>query len=302
LRVAFDEFGMETSTGRKDPYKVAGTMHLWCFEQCFDLAKLYNEKKLFADLRNLPLEELNRMSLAKDTDRDIMDEAFRPWFRSRPVANKSREWVPLKHEDTLSYALVQHHLNAQAGARQSTRETRNSARREDHRKTLDVHMGNLGLYSGIMERRCRDQKEFTSEAHLVAENEKTPSPHSTDYGDVDTSTPTPYSAGMDLNGALPDAGNLDSILGSNWEADYDYLFTQNAADLEAEVPLPLDRKDSLFSESDECESVLDDKPNSPKGSNSSANPEQVSSTGVERKRKVADETEEAEPAQKRVKA
>jgi hypothetical protein len=274
LRVAFDEYGMETSTGAKDPFKVAGTMHLWCFEQCFDLAKLYSEGKLFADLRSLPREENNRMSLAKDTDRDIMDGAFRPWFRSHPF-RAGRSQVPMKHEDSLSYALVQHHLEAQAGARQSTRETRNSVRPAAHWKTMDVHKGNLQVFSKRQNRRKKEERN----APPAALNDMDSASQSADDGDVDTVSPTPlgddwlFSEGqtsvteghpmspslvfedMDMSwmDAVPEVNVMEAVLGPNWQNSIPDFF-QNLDDTAEAVPImkseevefPLEMNESLF--------------------------------------------------------
>ncbi|KAI9166587.1 3',5'-cyclic-nucleotide phosphodiesterase [Paramyrothecium foliicola] len=214
LRVAFDEYGKETSTGIKDPYKVAGTMHLWCFEQCCNLVEAYNAGKLFADLRSLPLEEMNRMSLARDTDRDIMDNAFRPWFKKHAASNNFTHRKPLEHEDTLSYALVQHHLKAQAMARQSTRVTRNAVRPEAHWKTLDVHMGNLGLYAGITERRLRGPgSDVGCELPPV------------DLGEQDSQSPSMESSqAVDGTSDIPDQCNLEELFGSDWQEKYAGFF------------------------------------------------------------------------------
>ncbi|UPK90292.1 hypothetical protein LCI18_001227 [Fusarium solani-melongenae] len=152
LRVVFDEYHNLTSNGRKDPFKVAGCMHLWCFEQCVDPYDYWSKKKLFPDDRHLPKEQKNLMAINRDTDRAIVNRAFMPWMSiQEKLKQQGDPEIPRDHQDSLTYALVKYHLDNQVTARQTCRDRRNKAKAEEDRNTLDVHLGDLRVYA----RRCR---------------------------------------------------------------------------------------------------------------------------------------------------
>ncbi|PFH63127.1 hypothetical protein XA68_17771 [Ophiocordyceps unilateralis] len=148
FRVAFDEHPELTTKGSKDPFKVAGIMHLWCFEQCFDIVDFFKHDRVRADTRILPRETGNAMSINRDSDREIVKEAFDPWFKERKdhMDIYGPETLPRQHHDTLSYRLSRHHVESQTGARQKARDTRNKGRPWKERTTIDVHMGDLQVY------------------------------------------------------------------------------------------------------------------------------------------------------------
>ncbi|KAH6897154.1 hypothetical protein B0T10DRAFT_177505 [Thelonectria olida] len=141
IRVSFDEYQTETTSGKRDPFKVAGSMHLFCFEQCFDPCVLFWQKKLMPEERDFPREQKNPMALTRDSDKEIIKRAFAPWMRKH--ANEAPIKWPRPHRESLSFALVSFHLDHQTGARQATRLKRNATRPDHHRKTLDVHKGDL---------------------------------------------------------------------------------------------------------------------------------------------------------------
>ncbi|KAM0346440.1 hypothetical protein ACHAPU_005505 [Fusarium lateritium] len=166
FRVAFDEFPQQTTEGELDPYKMAGSMHLWCFEQCIDPFELFQRGMLVGDDRVFEVEH-NAMTLLRSGEKDIFEAAIDPWIESRHQIGVSE--IPYaKHEDTLSYALVKHHLKRQPGHRQLIRNERNEVRRKDAQKTLDIHMGRLDFF---VER----DDACKAKAKLIAEEAKDPS-------------------------------------------------------------------------------------------------------------------------------
>ncbi|KAF4119281.1 hypothetical protein GMORB2_4800 [Geosmithia morbida] len=147
FQVAFDEFPAETSSGRRDPFQVAGHMHLYCYEQCFDPIYDASRGTLKPDTRELPLEKKNRMSLAKETGKNMVRYAYEPWFESRisELESEPREF-PRPQAETLNRALVDYHLSRQPKARQLVRNQRNAIRGGNPR-TIDVHRGDLKMFS-----------------------------------------------------------------------------------------------------------------------------------------------------------
>lgn len=145
FRVAFDEFPEYTTDGRFDPYRVAGSMHLWCFEQCIDPFELFQRGMLVGDERVFRLEH-NAMTLLRSGEKDIFEAAIDPWIEGRQKVGVSRQIPYARHEDTLSYALIKHHLESQPGTRQHVRDKRNGERQMDNLKTQDIHMGRLDFF------------------------------------------------------------------------------------------------------------------------------------------------------------
>lgn len=169
VRVAFDEYHDLTTNGLKDPFKVAGCMHLWCFEQCVDPHEFWVKRKLLPDDRTLPKEQKNLMAINRDTDRAIVNKAFLPWMSIQDNMPGLPE-IPRDHRDSLTYALVKHHLDHQVTARQTCRDRRNKAKAEEDRNTLDLHMGDLNIYA----RKCA---EIRARKRASAKRRKTESPY-----------------------------------------------------------------------------------------------------------------------------
>jgi hypothetical protein len=137
-RVVFDEFWKETSSGQRDPFLVAFSMHLWCLEQCRDVLEDHLSGRLKPETRTFPKEDRNKMDLSRDSDKQIIPLTYDPWFGSRNFVTK-----PRKHKYTLTYALNQHHVRNQNRTRQKTRDKRNDKKEVKQRKTLDIHKGHL---------------------------------------------------------------------------------------------------------------------------------------------------------------
>ncbi|PTD10495.1 hypothetical protein FCULG_00008759 [Fusarium culmorum] len=149
-RVAFDEFPEMTSEGTKDPFKMAGVMHLWCFEQCIDPLEPIEKEVLFPDEREFPKEKSNRMAITRDDYKDVIDEAIKPWIKERRRVGVIQPPYS-KHEDTLSWALCNFHIKKQNRARERMREQRNQNRLDDEKKTVELIMGDLSEYHRRLE-------------------------------------------------------------------------------------------------------------------------------------------------------
>ncbi|KAH7170185.1 hypothetical protein EDB81DRAFT_851072 [Dactylonectria macrodidyma] len=147
LRVAFDEYPQLTSNGTKDPFHMAGSMHLWCFEQCFDPLRFHEQDRLYLDRRELLKEEKNPMSVSRDTDNAILRD-WQTWKNRQERRERlfGPVTLPRPHDESLSHCLVNHHLRNQPDARRQVREARNVKRAVAFRKTADVHMGNLRFF------------------------------------------------------------------------------------------------------------------------------------------------------------
>ncbi|KAH8738130.1 hypothetical protein BGZ61DRAFT_544470 [Ilyonectria robusta] len=143
-RVVFDEYSLLTKNGDKDPFHIAGAMHLWCFERCFDPAQYYHKGALRPDVRVLPKEEKNPMALNRHPDKHIVEQTFMPWIKRQLKIGP--QMMPRPEEESLSQALFNHHLTAQSVTRQMTRDKRFNKKQTKVKKTADCHKGNLGLW------------------------------------------------------------------------------------------------------------------------------------------------------------
>ncbi|KAF5026663.1 hypothetical protein F66182_1247 [Fusarium sp. NRRL 66182] len=178
-RVAFDEFPDLTSDGTKDPFKVAGSMHLWCLERCIDPVELFNLKILVPDDRALPGEPKNPMRIDRDPDQEIIAGAIEPWIKIRRRRGGPPEIPCRKHEDSLTYALVKHHLNVQVAARQRSRDKRNNRFSVEGRKTMDIHLGRLDFFY---------EKDALSKKKTYCQRRGHPEDPEDDHEDEDDST------------------------------------------------------------------------------------------------------------------
>jgi hypothetical protein len=165
-RVAFDEFHELTSNGAKDPFKVAGVMHLWCLEQCFDPLDLMEKSIMFPDERKFPHEDSNRMAITRDDYKKVVEGAIKPWYRGRKRVGATQ--VPYeKHEDTLSWTLCDFHIKHQNSARGRCRNMRNADRPDDEKKTVEIIMGNLSEYVEREQRAKARTKRRYAQSKLV---------------------------------------------------------------------------------------------------------------------------------------
>lgn len=178
-RVAFDE-RMNTDGKSRDPYHVAGYMHLFCLEQHFDIIKLMEEVDVRLDTRVFAKED-NLASFHTRQEPNVLISAARDWLSSEWA--RKAEWdnylfhlheqrknsaAPLKRaqtvrprsfDDSLTKKMVETDSNnySQSGvvSRQKRREA-GSARGE---KPLDAseHLGNIEYFA--LERRKRGGKK-----------------------------------------------------------------------------------------------------------------------------------------------
>ncbi|KAK1249804.1 hypothetical protein MKX08_009807 [Trichoderma sp. CBMAI-0020] len=155
LRVCFDEFPEDTSSGKRDPFVCAGSMHLWCFEQVFDPVEFHLKGRLKAETRLFVHENQNVMSLEKLTDVDIVKNAYDEWFKQWvPSFERHRNFqVQREYKDTLCSKLSEYHINNQSEARRTARASRHDQKKnkEEPKKTIEVHRGDLKLYVALTE-------------------------------------------------------------------------------------------------------------------------------------------------------
>lgn len=163
LQVAFDEFPQETSNGTRDPFNVAGVMHLWCYEQCCDIIHDYERGLIQPEDRRLPREQRNPMRLERDnSDMEAIDRTFHPWFKNNAFQmGDCPRSQPRPHEETLSHAMIQHHLDHQIAARAAAREKRNWKKSANQKCTIDIHIGDLRLWA---------QRRFASPSMYAADD------------------------------------------------------------------------------------------------------------------------------------
>lgn len=143
LRVGFYEFPEEVKSGDRDPLQPATQMHLFCFERCLDPAVYRLNGKLAADYGagRYPKEQPNKTAIDKASDKNIIEQAYEPWFEGRIPQAQRRPY-----NETLSYALNRHHLDCQPTRRGVVRNDHNVKKAEKSRKTIDYHVGDLMFY------------------------------------------------------------------------------------------------------------------------------------------------------------
>ncbi|KAF4448796.1 hypothetical protein F53441_7845 [Fusarium austroafricanum] len=149
FRVVFDEHSDLTSNGTKDPFKVAGAMHLWCFEQCLDPAETLRTGEMVPDDRVHKKERgKNPMAITRDNNSKVIQDAIEPWLQARLNLPPNARRIPFDpHEKSLSYRLMKHHLDTQSICRQASRTKRQEEKPKGKRSlTQDIHMGDLDYY------------------------------------------------------------------------------------------------------------------------------------------------------------
>ncbi|KAM0514112.1 hypothetical protein ACHAPE_007203 [Trichoderma viride] len=153
LRVCFDEFPMDTTSGNRDPFICAGSMHLWCFEQVFDPVEFYLGGRLKAETRDFKYEKQNVASLGKHTDNGIVIGAYEKWFTEwvRSFNQHGKFLAGREYKDTLSYKLNDYHITNQTPARKKARKSRHEQKNNKGgpEKTINIHMGDLWLYVAL---------------------------------------------------------------------------------------------------------------------------------------------------------
>ncbi|KAK0622830.1 hypothetical protein B0T14DRAFT_553144 [Immersiella caudata] len=174
LRVAFDEHPKLTTRGITNPFQMAGYMHLYCFEEIFDLGFLVHWADLIwgfqvrPDVRVLPKESSNRMSLVRDHSELL--EVYLEWKmdqgrRVLPKAKTVEAGQPKRHglealqpsrprreADYLWRRLTEAHLQLEVRGRAATRDRRGGANIGEHKGDLRKFLA----LKGEMKRQLED--------------------------------------------------------------------------------------------------------------------------------------------------
>lgn len=143
IRVGFYEFPEEVKNGERDPLQPATQMHIWCFERCLDPIAYRRNGKLAPDYGagRYPKEQPNKTAIDKASDKNIIEQAYEPWFEGKVPLAQRRPYT-----ETLSHALNRHHLDCQPIRRGMVRNDHNVKKAESSRKTIDYHVGDLPYY------------------------------------------------------------------------------------------------------------------------------------------------------------
>ncbi|KAK0710863.1 hypothetical protein B0H67DRAFT_583573 [Lasiosphaeris hirsuta] len=189
-RVAFDEHSDETTTGIADPFHNAGYMHLYCFEEIFDLGLLLHSSKplfnfdILPDTRHFHFETRNPMALTRDHQEAL--EVFDEWkqaqlarahemmnavchFNTDPRA-AGFETRRTRNKECLWFKLTESHLLLESKGRHKTREKRGGA-------NLDKHKGDLCRFLSIkaqMKRARQDDDDEDYEEDEATATERPP--------------------------------------------------------------------------------------------------------------------------------
>ncbi|KAM7195692.1 hypothetical protein V8F33_006541, partial [Rhypophila sp. PSN 637] len=163
-RVAFDEDSNLTGN-LYDPFFNAGYMHLFCFEELFNLgfmvhASRYLGFKVEADVRDFPYESRNPMSIKRDheallgvykkfvaeqrnkypvlEDERELQRLGRQWIKGTAFSPVGKTTVPAA--ERLWRQLTDAHLANEVATRHATRENRGGANIGQHRGDLRMYM------------------------------------------------------------------------------------------------------------------------------------------------------------------
>ncbi|KAK4210275.1 hypothetical protein QBC37DRAFT_292779, partial [Rhypophila decipiens] len=165
-RVAFDEDS--NSTGNiYDPFLNAGYMHLFCFEELFNLgfmvhASRYLGFKVEADVRDFPYESRNPMSIKRDheallevykkfvaeqrtkypvlEDEGELQRLGRQWIKGTAFSPVATTTTTVPAGERLWRQLTDAHLANEVATRHATRENRGGANIGQHRGDLRMYM------------------------------------------------------------------------------------------------------------------------------------------------------------------
>ncbi|KAK1831680.1 hypothetical protein QBC39DRAFT_433799 [Podospora conica] len=157
-RVAMDEFADLTTEGAADPFHNAGYLHLYCFEQIFDLGLLLHTAHAFygfkvaADVRNHRYEDRNPMAIThhhKDLGaifsqwkQSHQERACAIWPTARdPDSGGRQPRANVHRRANLWYALTRAQLSLEVKNRRPLREKRGGANLERHRGDLTIFLG-----------------------------------------------------------------------------------------------------------------------------------------------------------------
>lgn len=169
FRVAFDERAA-LSGAAADPFRVAGYMHLFCFEACFELASLVFSRDRWTvapDTRTFEWEERNPMALSAalvgvingwvKTQWEVLQESTGRGETERFTPSRERLW----------YVLTRAHTSAPGYLEQL-----------DKRNDIHVgkYMGDLRLYQRMKDEKLMDQRAARAVIE-IEDNEDEAVPH-----------------------------------------------------------------------------------------------------------------------------
>ena len=130
-RVAFQEFFPEVASGIHDPYVVAGSMHLWCFEQIFDPVLYHENGLLLPDVFAYSQESIHPMSLDFSL-RNFAEEVYLRWFTTDHGPHRR------PHEHSLVCALAIEQIARSPPVRKKARAKRAAEKKAG---SLNYHVG-----------------------------------------------------------------------------------------------------------------------------------------------------------------
>ncbi|ETS76258.1 hypothetical protein PFICI_11645 [Pestalotiopsis fici W106-1] len=180
-RVAFDE-RMNTDGRFRDPYHVAGYVHLFCLEQHFDIIKLMETVDIRLDMRIFQKEE-NLAGFHSRPDQETKIQAACDWLssewprkvewdhylynlneqriKSRHLLTREQAVRPRHFDDSLTKKMVETDFNNYTQSGSSSRESRKKKGNADGKKPVDAgeHLGNIEYVAA--ERRARSGKRLT---------------------------------------------------------------------------------------------------------------------------------------------
>ncbi len=211
-QVCLDEYPTETSNGRFDPFFVAGYFHLFCLEELVPLAELMMIADVQPDVRSLPLEQRNPMSLNRDGAGRSLESAYHDWknthFDRYVHQGLSVPKMQRKSSQCLYKFLTVRKMEAQPQTRQKMRDQRNGF-------DISKHHGNLWKLATHKadSRRKRKLARFESDssadmgAQAAYTLQEPVRKRARAVGASDSFTPSPLRRSRRLSGALADQCN-----------------------------------------------------------------------------------------------
>ena len=154
IAISISEDGDDEDDGQRDPFLVAGWVHLWCAERFLDFVRVGRELRMEVDTREMPWERRGRnpFMLASPEEERCVSQFIRTCRSSAggtPPGYPPFNAPNRPHEGTLTHRLACIKLKREPSGVSKQRDLREKV--AGYRgSTLDVHMGDLEV-----ERRVR---------------------------------------------------------------------------------------------------------------------------------------------------
>ncbi|EFX00171.1 hypothetical protein CMQ_7173 [Grosmannia clavigera kw1407] len=158
LQVSMDEHPTATSNGQLDPFFTAGCFHLHCLEEMIALPELMQVADVEADVRDLPLEEKNPMSLNRE---ERLSTAYSEW-KAEHFDQYVRRGLAIPTEQRRKQRLVWYLMHKKVQYQPSTRQRKRQERRGND---LTKHWGDLHKFVAL-NMKARQQKKDSTAATL----------------------------------------------------------------------------------------------------------------------------------------